>query len=320
MNRVEFERLEIREVMFGIMRLENNLNSLRFRVKDIWVIDNWHAQQNAQIVGMSVQYLLEKTYEAIQPSVSEVPSIEQLRSAPLNSEQAFWASELKRSIFEELNELIRLGILMRGRLKRDSPNLRKLDYVDSDEYILLTDYGLVQLQEEVISPLFHSKYISSLEASSPLDDDLKGYLVEGLNCLHHRLDRAAILLLRLATQHTLESLADAVINALPEGEGRNRFISKIASATRGRTKLQEYGDAVFKQLESGGLLDEAGEIKRQVSQQLQPAFHAIRHLGGKAAHLSVSIDRVEVSGLFTLYATCIYRITAQVINYLDKPS
>jgi hypothetical protein len=52
-----------------------------------------------------------------------------------------------------------------------------------------------------------------------------------------------------------------------------------------------------------------------VTNRLRPAFHAIRDLGGKAAHLASSFDRQDVRNHYTLYASSVFAPVMEIIDH-----
>jgi hypothetical protein len=181
------------------------------------------------------------------------------------------------------------------------------------DYLMLTDYGVQFLAEDPAPPYFAEPYLERLRQTAEPDDELQGYLSEGLACLRNHLSRAAAILLRIAAEHTLNTLTESTTVSIKQDKEQQKFKGQIRSAG---IKIQERAEVVFKKLESSiALMPNKPYFRNMVNHRLRPAFHSIRDLGGKAAHLASTVQLEEVADHYTLYASTVYPIVVKIIEH-----
>jgi len=224
---------------------------------------------------------------------------------------------VKTIILEEVFELIRMGVLIPIKFTPTNPGMNfdfQHDFLQGA--IILTEYGVHFISQDVNIPYFADDYINTLRKTAEPDEEIKGYVSEGLTCLRNHLGRAAAILLRLAAEHTLAQLIESTKNTISSEQERRAFSDRIRKAN---IVIEQRAEVTFQKLESSnGLIPDKDYFRNMVSKRLRAAFHSIRDLGGTAAHLSGVIQLGEVRDHYTLFASSVYPITMQIIQYHDE--
>jgi hypothetical protein len=219
-------------------------------------------------------------------------------------------------IYEEIMELIRAGILLRVNLGTKLPSY-EVTFAPNQgdrripEKIFLTEYGEKFIKNRLAIPYYAERYITRLAQVAEPDEELKGYLLEGFACMRAELPRAAAIILRLAAEHMLEKLIQSTVASIEESR-RTEFESKIRSY---KVRIEARADTLFKRLESDERLRPPEPLKGAMSNQLVPAFHVIRDLGGRAAHLSEVIQMEDVRDAYSLFGNSVYKVIIGVVTY-----
>jgi hypothetical protein len=260
--------------------------------------------------GISVNEFVDAIYERLVTSGKANRTIVPVNdSTIMNAYVAYFPLQIKTIILEEIFELVRAGILVQVRFNPQRPGLNfNFEFDLGAGSVMLTESGIRFLAEEPTPPYFAEQYVDRLRRTAEPDDELKGYLSEGLACLQHHLSRAAAVLLRLAAEHVLNLLIDSTKAAIKNAQERSSLEKNI---NRARMNIEERAEVVFRKLES-----EQGLVPHQdeVTNRLRPAFHSIRDLGGRAAHWSSSIQLEEVRDHYTLYASSVYVVIMKIIE------
>jgi hypothetical protein len=220
---------------------------------------------------------------------------------------AYYRLHVRFVILEEIFELIRAGVLI--NVKFEPMGSCDFKFGFGRGWVVLTDYGAKFVTETLARPYFFEQYLDVLRQTAEPDDVLQGYLSEGLACLRSHLGRAAAVLLRLAAEHTLNLLINSTKASIQDAKKRNSLEQKVK---RAGMRIEERAEVIFRKLES-----EPGLVPRKdaVTNRLRPAFHSIRDLGGRAAHLSSPIRLKEVSDHYTLYEYSVYAISMRIIQH-----
>jgi len=234
-------------------------------------------------------------------------------STIMNAYNAYFPLQIKTFILEEIFALVNAGILIQAKFKPQHPGIN-FDFVFDfgTDFVMLTERGVRFLTEEPAIPYFAEQYLDRLRQTAEPDDELKGYLSEGLACLRNHLGRAAAVLLRLAAEHTLNLLIDSTKSAIKNARECSSLERNINKA---RMNIEERAEAVFRKLESK---QELVPHKDAVTNCLRPAFHSVRVLGGRAAHLSAPIQLEEVRDHYTLYASSVYAVMMEIIQHQKR--
>lgn len=244
-------------------------------------------------------------------TVTDVPVYD---GGEMNAYDAYYPLRIKMVIVEEIVELVRMGVLMPVGLNPTRPGMNydfKLDLGSGS--VMLTEYGVRYLDNECAVPYFAEEYIERLAHRAEPDEELKGYVSEGLACLRSHLPRASAMLLRLAAEHILNSLVESTISSIGPDKELQNFRRRIRKAG---ISIEKRGEVVLGKLESSNPLMPADKhFRKMVSNQLRPALHSIRELGGRAAHMSSTVDLGDVSDHYTLFANSVYPIVMRVIQH-----
>lgn len=305
------ERARVRDEIFAVLKAHNfasYIDRLNFAARTI---------EDLTGRGRELHAFLEETYARLDQS----GKIQKIRhtvndSTLQRSEETYSRLYIQGIIFDEVMALVREGIIMLANI---IPNQMQWTgrYVFDPNHILVTEYGARVLEDYQSIPYFADDYIKILEKTAVPDDELRGYLSEGLACLQGNLPRAATLLLRLPCEHLLQKLIDAVDAKLPDQQGKNDFKGKIRKAS---TNIERRANAVFDQLEFDvALLANATYLRDRLRNELKPTFHTIREFAGNAAHRNVPIDRQQVRDFYGVFASTVYPITINIIEYLQQP-
>ncbi|MBZ0317910.1 MAG: hypothetical protein K8L91_15925 [Anaerolineae bacterium] len=267
--------------------------------------------------GRELQAFLDEVYTQLETSGKIRKTLHTVDNSSLQrSESIYHRLYIQGLIFEEVIALAQQGIIMFARIEPDQIQWTG-KYTFDPNHILVSEYGLKILADHHAMPYFADDYINLLGQIAPLDDELRGYLGEGLSCLHHSLPRAAILLLRLPCEHVLQQLINAIVTKLPDDAKKNSFKSKINKAS---TNLAHRANVIFDQLESdSALLANETHLKDRLKNELKPTFHTIREFAGNAAHRNVPIDRHQVRHFYGAFASTIYPVAMKIIQYLQIP-
>jgi len=276
---------------------------------DLGAADAW--AEHACTVGKPIVDLVAEVYESLLSSGRATrSSVPVAASGLMHAYDAYYPTRVKFLILEEVAELIRAGVLLPVQFRRERPGLSyEIRFEFRDGWVVLTDYGSRFVADEVISPYFAEQYLEVLRQTVEPDDVLQGYLSEGLACLRNHLGRAAAVLLRLAAEYSLDLLIQSTTNAIQDPKERKSLERRIK---RAGINIEKRAEVLFRKLESG---HELVQHRNAVTNRLRSAFHSVRDLGGRAAHLSASIRLVEVRDHYTLYASSVYSIISETIRY-----
>jgi hypothetical protein len=269
----------------------------------------WRDQTCA--AGKPLSELVDDVYERLLSSGKATVTLVRVNASTImHAYDAYYPARTKFLILQEVSELIRTGVLVEVRFFAERP---KLSYDCGLKFgaghVVLTEYGSRYLTEAGIVPHSAEQYLSVLRQIKEPDDVLVGYTTEGLACLRHHLFRAAAILLRAASEHTLDSLVDSTLQSLGSEKERQSLERRIRHAG---IRIEQRAEVVSAKLESAqGLVPH----RDTVTNRLRPAFHAIRELGGKAAHLASSFDRQDVRNHYTLYASSVFAPVMEIIDH-----
>lgn len=234
-------------------------------------------------------------------------------STVMNAYNAYFPLYIKTVILEEVLDLVRLGVLIQVGFKARRPGLSFDFELDLGKgVVMLTEQGIRFLTEEPTIPYFAEKYFDRLRQAGEPDDEIKGYLTEGLACLRNHFARAAAILLRLAAEHTLTLLISSTLAAIQTPRERSSLEQNINKA---RMNIEDRAEAIFRKLESDQRLVPHRDT---VTNRLRPAFHSIRDLGGRAAHLSAIIQLDEVTDHYTLYASSVHTVVMAIVQHQNS--
>ena len=235
-------------------------------------------------------------------------------SSMVSAHNAYQPLRAKMLIIEETAELIRMGVLVPLRLKPEKPGQNYNFALELGGYsVMVTEYGVRYLAESSTIPYYAEDYLSQLRQAAEPDEELVGYLSEGLACLRHHLPRAAVIILRLAAEHSLSRLIESTTASLSEGKERQGFEGRVR---REWGSLEGRAEVVFRKLEaSTTLIPDAQWFRKTVGTRLRAAFHSIRDMGGQAAHASRPITLKDASDHYVLYMRSVYTIVAGIIRH-----
>jgi hypothetical protein len=231
----------------------------------------------------------------------------------------FQVIQIKLMIFEEITRLIRLGILVELWLDADMGGYGV--YVKpGKQHIILTEEGKRFL--DAVNPLSFEayQYLNWLRQTAEPDDELQAYLSEGLACLQSNLPRAAAVLLRVALEHILTLLNNVIVNNLPDDKSKKEHWARI---NRHRGNIEDRAEEIFKVLTSSTLFlgnQNAHQLRNNLDTLLRPTFHAIRILGGDAAHPKSILEFSYVKIHYDLFATVVFKTSMEIINYVNVPN
>lgn len=272
---------------------------------DIWV-------KTTEQVGISVNKFTDEIFKRLLSSGrASAVNVSVNDSTVMNAYEAYYPLQIKTLILEEIFKLVRTGVLIEAKFRRANSMNFNFGFDLNTDTLILTEYGVQFVNEEPDLPYFVERYLDRLRKIAEPDEELRGYLAEGLTCLRNHLGRAAAVLLRLAAEHTLTKLIDSMEVSMQETEAQ-KFKGQIRNAG---IKIEERAEVAFQKLEaSTGLLPKKYS-KNMVSNRLRSAFHSIRDLGGKAAHLSSHVSLEEVKDHYTLYVGSVYAIIMEIVEY-----
>lgn len=313
-TQVEVSHYLIRDELLNY--LQDNLRSLRLP-EPVSTVPNTvqHWFDRTQRAGVSVNCIASDVVKRlISSGRAHCTTVEVGDSSVMSAHNAYQPLRAKIAVLEEITELVRMGVLMPVGLNPTEPGLNydfKLDVAANS--VMVTEYGLRYLADAAAVPYFAEAYLEQLTQTTEADEDLTGYLSEGLACLRSHLVRAAAILLRLAAEHSLNRLIQSTEASLSQDKERERFTSRIR---RAGIRIEERAEVVFRKLESSGtLIPDTKQSRNAVRNRLRPAFHSIRDLGGRAAHTASRITLEEVTDHYTLYVYSVHRIIAMIIEH-----
>lgn len=270
-------------------------------------------QEHVSQVGMSLPEFVDDVYERLHKSGKVICTPKPVSdSIVANTCDTYYATRITYLILDEIVDLVRCGVLVELKFSTPARSTGSLDFKLQSGRLMLTEYGYQFVADPLIVPYFAEEYLDLLRRTQEPDDVLQGYLSEGLACLRHRLNRAAAVLLRLAAEHTLQLLIDSTIAALGNRpKEQAKLEGKIKSAG---LRIQDRAEAIFRKLESAAdLAPAAADIRNR----LRAAFHSVRRLGGRAAHLSETIRSNEIRDHYSLFASSIYSIVMGIIKHQE---
>lgn len=143
----------------------------------------------------------------------------------------------------------------------------------------LTDYGRECIAQERILPHDIDGYLANL--SDPMgnepDELILQYAREALECFHRNNLRAAVVMLGVAAERSLEILKDAYVQTLDE-EKRQKAFSKLNDRN-----LRKRFDNLWKRIQQIGIPD---ELQDRLEGDLRGTFHLIRRSRNEAGHFT----------------------------------
>lgn len=312
-SRINFSYSVIRNEL--ILYLQENKNRLRISEQHVSMKTGWIWVENATNIGISIQKLTEEL--ALRLQNKKLITIEVMpvnNSEIMHTQDAYNRTKLKVAITEIIFEFIRLGIVLPVKFKRESQQNFEVTPHSNFEHIILSDYGAKYIEDSQVIPYYAEKYIDLLKHTGNPDEELITYLAEGLTCLQNQLGRAAAVLLRLSTEHTLGKLEEALQQKLIEPQ-KEEFTRKIKSKRMFEDRIELLIDDWM--LKRPDILTNNG-LKNSVKNQLKPSIHAIREVGNKAAHISQPMQLENIRDLYTLYANTVYRISSDIIRHWQE--
>lgn len=308
-TRIEVSRDLVRDAILNYLR-ENRQRLVLSPPPSCFGADlSWF--ETTKRIGISVNTFIGEVYERLVSSGKAKCTVIPVNdSTIMNAYDAYFPLQIKTFILEEIFELINVGILIQVEFKPQDPG-RNFNFIFDfgTDFVMLTERGVRFLTEEPAIPHFAEQYLERLRQTAEPDDELKGYLSEGLACLRNQLGRAAVILLRLAAEHTLNLLIDSTMSAIKNTRERSSLERNI---NRARINIEKRAEVVFRKLESKQGL---APHKDTLTNRLRPAFHSIRDLGGRAAHLSAPIQLEEVRDHYTLYVSSVYAVIMEIIQH-----
>lgn len=311
---IEVSRSNIRSCLLEQLRINLGRLTLPEPPNVIGADRRWISMASA--VGITFDELVNEIFDRLleegQAIVTQVPVSD---STIMNARNAYIPFHIKIVILEELYQLIRMGILLPVSYERLSEMSFDLRFVPTSGSVTITQFGARYLSEEPIPPHFTEPYLERLRNVAEPDEELQGYLSEGLACLRNHLPRSSAILLRLAAEHILSLLiASTELAILDRQVPRDNFRRDL---NRVRTSLLARAEVVFERLETmPDLLPEY--FLSELRNRLRPAFHSIRSLGNNAAHISAHIQIEEVAENYTLYASSVYSIIMMIISHQES--
>jgi len=313
-TRIEVSRDMVRSELQAY--LEEHLRNLLLPEPDERAIDTAHEWfGRTQRAGMSVDAMASQVLVRLRSSgKAEYTEVSVNDSIVMNAHNAHQPLRAKVLIVEGIAELIRMGVLVPLRFKPERPGQNYNFALElGGDSVMVTEHGVRYLADPWTIPYYAEDYLRQLRQAAEPDEELVGYLSEGLACLRHHLPRAAAMILRLAAEHSLDKLIEATSAVLSEGKQRQAFERRVRTAER---SLEKRAEVVFRKLESSSALTpDAGQLRKAVGTRLRPAFHSIRDLGGRAAHTSGTITIEDVRDHYLLYAHSVFGIMMRVIQH-----
>lgn len=308
-TKMEVSRGLVRDEVLSYLREHLSIFVLSEPVSGNWDMERTWLEGTPQI-GSSVNDFVDEIYQRLLSSGKVRYTNEHVNdSIEMHVYNAYYLLRVKFLILEEIIDLIHTGVLIEVRFKLERALAYDFEFTFGAGWVILTDYGVKFITEKLVCPYFVEQYFDRLRQTAEPDDILQGYLSEGLACLHNHLGRAAVLLLRSAAEHTLDLLIESTEASIQSDKERDKLKGKIRSAG---IRIEERAEAIFKKLESAQALVPRTDV---VTNRLRPAFHSIRELGGRAAHLSYPIQLEEVRDHYTLYASSVYATIMKIIQH-----
>ncbi len=261
----------------------------------------------------TISFIIEVYRQLIAKGKISATSVSAYSSQVVAVQNSFFELYLREIIFEEMMALVRVGVLVQARVTNPESRNWECFLLPDMSRIMLSEYGIKFVENIQAMPYYAEEYFARLRQVAEPDDELKGYLSEGLACLRNNLARAAAILLRLAAEHILNSLTQAITDKMPDEARKQEHQRKIRQAG---IKIEERAEVNFKVLESNSLFLSNSPLKDRLNNELRPAFHGIRILGGSAAHLSNPVDLAQVRNYYTLFADGVYKIMMEIILHL----
>lgn len=266
--------------------------------------------------GMPVDAIAKEVLERLVSSGKAVRTEVSVNdSSIMSAHSAYQPLRAKMLIVEEIAELIRMGVLFPVQFNPEKPRLNyNFELGFGGHAVMVTEYGVRYLAESSTIPYYAEDYLSQLRQAAEPDEELVGYLSEGLACLRHHLPRAAVMILRLAAEHSLSRLIESTTASLSEGKERQAFERRIR---RAGIRIEQRAEALFRKLESS---PETKQWRNAVRNRLRPSFHAIRDLGGRAAHAGDTITGKDASDHYVLFTDSVYGIIMRIIEHQKRAS
>ena len=156
-------------------------------------------------------------------------------SATVDAFTHYHKTVIYMAIYEEIAALIRAGILLQINLGTKLPSYEfSVAPFDGDrriaEKVLLTEYGAQFVKNRLTTPYYAEQYFDQLRQVAEPDEELKGYLTEGLACLRANLERSSAIILRLAAEHLLNVLIDATVGCIKDATSKGQLTVRIRKA------------------------------------------------------------------------------------------
>ncbi len=158
--------------------------------------------------------------------------------------------------------------------------------------VRLTEYGRKCITQESILPHDMEGYLVNLKdaMSNGPDELIVQYASEALECFHRNNLRAAVVMLGVAAERSLEILKGAYILTLP-AEKRQKALSKLNDRN-----LRNRFDSLWKRIQQAKIPD---ELQDRLEGDLHGAFELIRRSRNEAGHFT-TIETDKLTALACL--------------------
>jgi len=156
----------------------------------------------------------------------------------------------------------------------------------------LTEYGRQCISEEQILPHDIDGYLANLKIAmgDELDELILQYTSDALECFHRNNLRAAVVMLGVASERSMEILRDAYVQTLDE-EKREKAISKL-----NHRNLRQRFDNLWTCIQQ---VETPDELHDKLEGDLRGAFQLIRRSRNKAGHFT-TIETDKLTALACL--------------------
>lgn len=156
----------------------------------------------------------------------------------------------------------------------------------------LTEYGRECITQERVLPHDIEGYLANLKNAMGNEPDelILQYASDALECFHRNNLRAAVVMLGVAAERSLEILKDAYVQTLVE-EKRPKALSKLIDRN-----LRKRFDNLWKRIQQ---VETPDELQDRLEGDLQGAFHLIRRSRNEAGHFT-TIETDKLTALACL--------------------
>lgn len=215
-----------------------------------------------------------------------------------NSTTNFNRDEIKK-IYEAFHILLNRGIISSGAIGNYGPNLPNFH---------LTEYGFKCLQKIDILPYDNEGYLNRLEEINGLDEWVKFYIEQALECFNSYCYEASLIMVGLANEFIMETLINNYLNYLSRNDSneQQRLKNQLVRATAISIRYSKYLESLGRRMRNDTSLNNLSKYIDKLASETFMSY--MRLTRNELSHPSeIKTDRITALMIFISF-----------INYCER--